>query len=286
MGFLFARRNLKQGRGDRQGAIRVAVVIFIVFLLAQALAAHYIGDAEWIFGWFLLCSGLALINALQFALLYVASEPYVRRTWPEILISWSRLIAGGWKNPLVGHDVLIGVLFGIGMFLLVCLRLALPDWFPVAGITVWGPGRQSWREGSVFLGDIASNILAVMDGIGSLAIVFLVAKITRSKVAGMAVVALFAIGINLLGENIGVELLVASAAVILWLICLMRVGLLSVCVSRCVFYTLGGGLVTSDLSRWYAWRGLTELAVVSAIALYGFKVALGGKPLFGAALED
>jgi len=286
MGFLFARRNLKHGRGDRQGAIRVAVVVFIVFLLAQALVAHYIGDAEWIFGWFLLCSGLALTNALQFAVLYVASEPYVRRTWPEILISWSRLVAGGWKNPLVGHDVLIGVLFGIGMFLLVCLRLSLPDWFAVAGITVWGPGSQSWREGSVFLGDIASNILAVMDGIASLAIVFLVAKITRSKVAAMAVVALVAIGVNLLGENIRVELVIASAAVILWLICLMRVGLLSVCVSRCVFYTLGGSVVTSDLSRWYAWRGLTELAVVSAIALYGFKVALGRKPLFGAALED
>jgi hypothetical protein len=151
---------------------------------------------------------------------------------------------------------------------------------------VWGPGSQSWREGSVFLGDIASNILAVIDGIASLAIVFLVAKITRSKVAAMAVVALVAIGVNLLGENIRVELVIASAAVILWLICLMRVGLLSVCVSRCVFYTLGGGVVTSDFSRWYAWRGLTELAVVSAIALYGFKVALGRKPLFGAALED
>ncbi len=286
LGFLFARRNLKQGRGDRQGAIRGAVVVFVVFLLAQVLAVHYIADAEWIFESFLLCSGLALSNALQFALLYVASEPYVRRTWPEVLISWSRLVAGGWKNPLVGHDVLIGVLVGIGMLLFAYLRLALPDWFPVAGITVWGPGSQNWREGSVFLGDIASNILAVMNGIGALAIVFLVAKITRNRVAALVVVALFAIGINLIGENIRVELLFASAGVILWLICLMRVGLLSACVGQFVFYTLGTGVVTSDLSRWYAWRGLTELAVVSAIALYGFKVALGRKPMFGAALDD
>ena len=79
-GFLFARRNLKQGRGDLPAAIRVAAVIFAVLLLGQALATHYALDAGWIFVWFLLSSGLAMTNAAQFALLYMALEPYVRRT--------------------------------------------------------------------------------------------------------------------------------------------------------------------------------------------------------------
>jgi hypothetical protein len=283
-GFLFARRNLKQGRGDLPAAIRVAAVIFAVLLLGQALTTHYALDAEWIFVWFLLSSGLAMTNAAQFALLYMALEPYVRRTWPEILISWSRLVAGNWTSPLVGRDVLIGVLFGVGMLVANYTRVALPYWFSVPDITVAWSG--SWREASGFFGSLASNIFALMDGIGSLAVVFLVTKITRSKIAALILAGLFGIAVNLFGENLPVEILVASVLAILWLTCLMRVGLLAVCICRFVLFTLTDGLITFDLSRWYAWRGLVELAVVAAITLYGFRVSIGNKSLFGAALEN
>ncbi|MFZ0801472.1 MAG: serine/threonine-protein kinase [Terriglobales bacterium] len=284
--FFFARRNLKQGRGDRHGAIRVAAAIFIVAFLSVVLSTHYVGDAFWIFAWFEISSGLALSNALQFALFYVALEPYVRRTWPEILISWSRLLAGGWKDPLVGRDLLLGSLFGVAIAVVNYVLIALPFWFKVASITAGGPGSQSLREPSVFLGNIASNILALMDGIGSLAALFIVAKLTRSKTAGMLLVALLVVGVSVRGENLKVELAIISLIAILWLTCLVRVGLLAICVCRFIIFTLGDGLVTSDLSRWYAWRGLTEIAVVAAIALYGFKVALAGKPIFGGAFED
>jgi serine/threonine-protein kinase len=282
--FLFARKNLKQGRGDRHGAARVASAIFAVLFLGQALATHYTADAGWIFVWFLLCSGLALTNAIQFALLYVALEPYVRRTWPEILISWSRLVAGGWNNPLVGRDVLIGVLFGIAMLVASFARIALPYWLPAAGVTVGWQG--SWRGPSAFLGSISSNILVIMSAVGSLAVVFVVAKITRSKIVAFIFGGLFAVGTTLLGENLPVEMLVAPVMAILWLFCLMRVGLLSLCVSLFVLHTLTDGVLTFDWSRWYAWRGLTEIVIVSAIALYGFAVALGGRSPFGGALED
>ncbi len=283
---VFARRNLKQGRGDSRGAIWVAIVVLTVVLLGQALSNHYVAEADWILACFFLSAGLALTNVSQFFLLYVALEPYVRRAWPEILISWSRLVAGGWKNPLVGRDVLIGVLFGIGMASVGYARIAVPDWFAIAGITPGGPASQSWREGSVFLGNVVTNILGLMDGVGSLAVVFIVAKLTHSKTAGILVAALLVIGINLTGENIPIELFLAVVFATLWLTCLMRVGLLSICVSRCVAYILGDGVATSDLSRWYAWRGLVELGVVLAIAIYGFKVSLAGKPIFGGTFED
>ncbi len=41
-------------------------------------------------------------------LLYVGLEPYVRRRWPQVLIGWSRLLSGRFRDPLVGRDVLIG----------------------------------------------------------------------------------------------------------------------------------------------------------------------------------
>ncbi len=46
-------------------------------------------------------------------LFYVALEPIVRRTWPGVLISWSRVLAGRLRDPLVGHHLLVGVLAGI-----------------------------------------------------------------------------------------------------------------------------------------------------------------------------
>jgi len=286
LGYFFARRNLKQGRGDLQGAVRVTALIFFVFFAAQALSVHYIGDPDWIFIAFIICSGIALTNGVQFGLLYVALEPYVRRTWPEILISWSRLVGGSWNNPLVGRDVLLGVLFGTAMAVTSTARTVLPEWFDIDMIVVGWPGSQSWRGSAAFLGGVAGNILAIMYAIGSLAVVFLVSKLTRSKTAGLFFGALFSIGPFFVGQNPPVEITVAIVIAVLWLTCLMRVGLLSLCVAEFVVNVLIDGLPTFDFSRWYAWRGLVEIALVAAIAIFAFKVSLGGKSLFGKALED
>jgi hypothetical protein len=129
------------------------------------------------------------------------------------------------------------------------------------------------------------NVFGLMNAIGALASVFLVAKLTRRKAAGLLAMALLTIGISLSG-HLPIELVLAALFAAMYLPCLMRVGLLAVCVGQFDLFTLADDLVTFDLSRWYAWRGLAEIAVVSALALYGFKVAVAGKPIFGGALED
>jgi hypothetical protein len=48
--------------------------------------------------------------------LYIALEPFVRRRWPHLLISWTRLLSGQWRDPVVGRDVLIGLGAGTGTF--------------------------------------------------------------------------------------------------------------------------------------------------------------------------
>ena len=45
-------------------------------------------------------------------MLYLAIEPWIRRRWPHAIISWSRLISGQLRDPLVGRDILLGVTFG------------------------------------------------------------------------------------------------------------------------------------------------------------------------------
>ena len=61
--------------------------------------------------------------------LYLALEPYVRRTWPRILITWSRLIAGDVRDPLVGRDLILGSVAGLFITLTGPALVLLPALF-------------------------------------------------------------------------------------------------------------------------------------------------------------
>src|SRR5438552_3209388 len=76
-------------------------------------------------GIYLLAVSQALILGASAGLLYLALEPYVRRRWPQTLITWSRVLEGRLSDPLVGRDILVGVLFAIGMRLSISLTSSL-----------------------------------------------------------------------------------------------------------------------------------------------------------------
>jgi hypothetical protein len=67
-----------------------------------------------------------LLNAGILWVVYVALEPYVRRSNPEILISWTRLLGGRSRDPRVGRDLLVGIAAGIGVVLLRVALVLLP----------------------------------------------------------------------------------------------------------------------------------------------------------------
>ena len=59
--------------------------------------------------------------------LYMALEPFVRRRWPNLIISWSRLVAGDFRDPMVGRDILIGGMLGfchtLAIYLVTWIRM-------------------------------------------------------------------------------------------------------------------------------------------------------------------
>ena len=58
----------------------------------------------------------------------IALEPFARRRWPEMLISWSRAVSGRWRDPLVGRDLLIGAVVGTALGLILGpIRVLLPS---------------------------------------------------------------------------------------------------------------------------------------------------------------
>src|SRR5262249_51053901 len=87
-----------------------------------------------------------LASAALVWVFYLALEPEVRRTRPQAEISWARLLAGRWRDPLVASHVLLGGLLGVAVVLvkqgetLAAGLLGLPVVFPEAGylLPLWG----------------------------------------------------------------------------------------------------------------------------------------------------
>jgi hypothetical protein len=287
-GVVFARRNIRLGRGDRRGALRISTYVFATSMIAWFLRAHHVPDvrAEW--GLLSADLGASLLGGAFVWLSYIALEPYVRRRWPDLLISWNRLLAGRFGDPLVGRDVLVGAVAGAATATLVHVSNALPAWFDVAGMTPVPPSdffMKGSREAASFLffqlGDMAFSAVGIMS------LFFLSTLILRRKWLAAVALGFLNVVIALSGENLYLEVpfSVLQAAVLVFLV--LRFGLLAVAVAGFVGVFLQVSPITLDLSQWYAGRSFFPLALFVGIALYSFRISLGKRPFFGAvALED
>ena len=114
---LLAWHNFRQGRGDIRGASRLAAFVACCWMLLWLGTAHHVPTPEEL-STFLWAVSSALLGAAAFWVLYLALEPHVRRRWPQSMITWSRVLGGGLRDPLVGSHLLIGIAFGVGYTLL------------------------------------------------------------------------------------------------------------------------------------------------------------------------
>ena len=110
-GFL-ARGNYRRGRGDRKGAFRLALVMFALEIGLFLCRSHFGSFGESLFLSIIAVSTAMFIAGVMW-MLYLAIEPWVRRHWPKTIISWSRLLSGQVRDPLVGRDILFGLLLGV-----------------------------------------------------------------------------------------------------------------------------------------------------------------------------
>lgn len=120
-----AVHNLKSNRGDLHGAVRVGLLTFGCTVLCDFLYAHHESVISYET---LLFAGLisrALYRSMSAFSIYLALEPYVRRVWPQNLVSWSRLLSGQWRDPMVARDILIGTTVTWCIFGLENLRVQL-----------------------------------------------------------------------------------------------------------------------------------------------------------------
>jgi serine/threonine-protein kinase len=285
-GLYVARRNVRLGRSDSRGAARLGVVVFLIFAAMWTLRAHHVGSIDE-FDSILIALGWALPITTLATVMYLALEPYVRRHDPHTLISWTRLLAGQWRDPLVGRDLLIGTCYGVLLTLFEMFDNLLLPLFgklpPVPG----GIDAHTLQGVRAALGALLFYILAFL--LYSLLIfffLFLLRLVFKRDWIAATILVLIATGTNSPGEYPVFTYLFFA---IIWssiVLLLKKVGVLALVVGLAVQNVLVVFPMTAHLSRWYASAGLTGIIVIAALLAYGFYTGLAGRPLFtGAALD-
>jgi serine/threonine protein kinase len=279
------RRNLRLGRGDRRGAFRLAIFAFLLFMGSSALLTHHL-PTSYEFGLFVIGTSWALFLGAIVWLFYIGLEPYVRRRWPNSIISWSRVLAGQWRDPLVGRDLLLGVALGVAVDL----------WFQFGQLAEnrFGklPPQPATPSPLPLLGVHASAALILNDtgtwlGLAlALFFLFFLLRLGLRKDWAAGVVFVVINGAIALGANTLVEVALVTAIFAAFVFILLRFGFFPLVVLFVVQDFLGLAL-TTHLGAWYASSTIVGVVFVLALGIYGFKTSLGGQAIFsGAALDE
>jgi serine/threonine protein kinase len=286
-GAMLARRNLSLGRGDRHGASRLAAVVLAAHAVLYSVMHHVPNFSEFLLFLEFLVLGLAWSCFLW--VLYIALEPYVRRRWPATLVSWSRLLAGGFRDPLVGRDILVGCLFGA--FATILTRLG---WFVLASLgeppaqPLSGPQLQFLGARTVIAAISGRLIVSLLISFGFLFVLFLFRALLRKQwVAAVAFVLLISVLAAGASQYPAFVYTVDLILNVLTVFLMIRLGLLAV-VAAFVFQLcfLENFPLTTQGSAWYAGISLAGILLMAGVAFYSFYISLGGRPVFGSAVLD
>jgi hypothetical protein len=279
---VFARRNLRAGRGDTRGALVLAMTAAGLQMYSWLWRAHHVpsfaDELDVLF------TGLAnaALSGLLLPLIYLALEPYVRRTIPELLISWARVAEGRLRDPLVGRDLLLGGVAGAVAPLALHVANAIPAWFAVPGQTTVYPNYAFFEGVRGALRGIGEPAAASLDtalfALGALFVLRLALR--RTWLAGIVLAAIFAL-FGGWGENPLLDAFTVAGVVVPLALVATRLGLVGLLAFWHMWVLLGSASVPFDPGRWYFGTALLLLAFVMALLAYAFRISLGNRPVLG-----
>jgi serine/threonine-protein kinase len=276
----FARYNLRLGRGDTRGAVRLGLFALCLGLgswLIGGTHAAGAGEADL----FVMAAMRSVFGAVTLALTYVSFEPFVRRSWPQTMISWSRVLAGGFRDPLVGRDILIGCLGGVVLVLIQSFGNLLYGIRGTAALKV-STDLVTLSGGRFLAGEFLLLIADTLNkALGILFLIFLFRVLLRKQwlAAGLVIVMLAAMyATNDPNPLIGWPVNIVFFGLMVFI--LMQFGLLAVAVALFVAIFVNQFPVNTDWSVWYAGEAAFTVLFTVALALFGFRTALAGQPLF------
>jgi serine/threonine protein kinase len=276
-GIWLAYRNYARGKGDRRGAWRLAQVVFAVELLLFFLWAH-LSFAQSFFGLLAMALSTSLLFSAILWTLYLALEPYVRSKWPQTIVSWTRLLSGKLRDPLVGRDILFGTVLGtIWVFVFFFgyffdIRVGEQPLLPALDIL---QGARS--AAGLWLGNALSGVFGVLAFF--FVLIFLRVVVRNRWLAAALFVLLFTLPKYFASHHPLIDTPIWIVIYGISAFAVVRFGLLTLAAAVFTANLLLNLPYTLNWSRWYAGTFWCVLLSVVALAAWGYYSSLAGKRL-------
>jgi len=282
LGAWLARRNLRAGRGDTKRALRWATAMLSIRVLVWLLGGHHTAGS--ITTQLMTAVAWGLYDFAYGWVFYIAIEPYVRRLWPRLLVTWTRFVDGQLGDARVGRDLLIGCVVGTAMALAVAAHQAAPA---LLGLPPGRPDNVGYVEDQLAsllgLRYQLAELLWLAHSSAALMMGFVVMLVMSRLVLRRPVVAIGAVAVlfvplalpkgELLALNLGFAVIVTA----LLLAVMFRFGLLAGAVALLVHATLESAPLGMGLGSWPTSRTLLVLGLVFGVGVFGFAQSLGGR---------
>jgi hypothetical protein len=277
----FMYRNLTLGRGDRRGAGRLARAMAALVFAASWLASSAPLDVR-IFGTLHGAAAVGLFAGAWCWAYYMAIEPFVRRQWPRMLVGWSRLMAGEWRDPQVGREILIGTLISVAI---------ASAYLPVTAMAVRAGREFPLGEEFYFraLGSTQELLVGVLQllpwgvyvSLMWMVLLLMLRRALRNDLAAIIVLSVLTIG--LVPPTQWTFGLVMVAANVVSLTMALRVGFLALAANVVCTLAISSLPVSPGTPGFVGSLSWITIAVIAVPALFGLYTSLAGQSVFGRA---
>jgi hypothetical protein len=265
---VLARKNLREGRGDRKGAVTLGCAVSVVLWglwICEVQATASLG----LLGSFLIAVCTTTFYGVLFWVIYLALEPFVRRYWPQTLVSWTTLLNGRFRDPIVGRDLLIGAALGVGTALLLRSTLFLVN------DPLW-PAHETLAGMRSTTGEILSHLInATRSSLFVFFLLFLLRVLLRRELAAGIVFVLLFSSLNMLNSD---QPLIQGATTAVYFcmfaVAVLRWGLTSLTSGVLVADLLLIMPVTTDRSAWFLGQMIFIGLLPMALCIWAFRTSI------------
>jgi serine/threonine-protein kinase len=269
-------RHWKQGRADTRGAIRFGVYAWVV--IAAAVLLHP-GKSPFDYLY-------PIALGFTAAMMYMAVEPWTRRLWPHVMITWARVLAGRWRDPVVGRDVLITVACVTSnyAFLRIAQLVAIGG-----GAAPYTPAAQGTFglvvDNFASVGVMAANLtLPFYSGLGVALGLFLMLFALNAALRKKWLAVIIALVLWFAGNP--TTLLSGWMSTLQWALefaflvfLTLRFGVFASALFSSLSMLISGSMFTGDFSAWYGRTSLVATLIISIFTIFAFRTSIGRQPI-------
>jgi serine/threonine-protein kinase len=269
---LLARKNLRENRGDRRSALHLAYGMTWLLLALWASQVHVVVSLG-LFGTLFIAIATSVFYGVALWTIYLALEPFVRRHWPQALVSWTTFFTSGARDSIVGRDVLAGIGYGVTIAIL------------LKGVELWRSANAMSYPGSidVLLGSRGTAAVVLLQAAYALRstlffffFLFLLRVLLRNqRVASVAFALVFGVLEGLGSEQPIIDGALAIGYFGLGAYVVLRFGLLSLTIALLSANLLANVPATLDFSAWYAANTLLIVGAIIVLAAWALYTSVG-----------